>query len=197
MNGYYPPHRFEPALDYVAARLERKQDFAAYMKSAVKEAASDRLHDESFFVNPPYDLRRGAEARPLAVLFETPYCAGCDELHHDGFTRAEVRAMLARFDVVRLALGERTPLVAPDGRRTTADEWARSLRIAYTPSIVLFDTSGAEAFRVESYLRPFHLAAALDYVASGAWRTQPSFQRFVQGRVEGRRDRGERVDLWK
>ena len=197
LNGYYPPHRFEPALDYVAGHLERKQDFAAYMKTAVKEAASGRLHDESFFLGPPYDLRRGAESKPLAVLFETTFCSGCDELHHDGFTRPEVRALLARFDVVRLTLSERTPLVTPEGKKTTAEAWARSLGISYTPSIVLFDAGGPEALRVESYLRPFHLAASLDYVASGAWRTQPSFQRFVQGRTEGRRDRGERVDLWK
>ena len=50
-----------------------------------------------------------------------------------------------------------------------------------------------EAFRVEAYLRPFHLASSLDYVASGAYRNEPSFQRYVQARAEriraGRRPR--------
>ena len=197
LNGYFPPHRLEPALDYVAGRLEGRQEFSAYMKTAVKEAASEKLHDEPFFLKPPYDLRRAPGAKPLAVVFETPFCSGCDELHREGFTRPEVRSMLARFDVVRIGLAERTPLVAPDGRKTTADAWARSLRITYTPSIAFFDTGGVEAFRIESYLRPFHLASSFEYVSSGAWRTQPSFQRYVQSRAERMRGKGQNVDLWR
>jgi CelD/BcsL family acetyltransferase involved in cellulose biosynthesis len=50
---------------------------------------------------------------------------------------------------------------------------------------------------VEAYLRPFHLASALDYVSSGAYRKEPSFQRFIQTRAERLRDRGETVDLWR
>ena len=58
LNGYYPPHRFEATLDYVGGRLEARQSFAAYMKSSVREAASERLHHQDFFLGPPYDLRR-------------------------------------------------------------------------------------------------------------------------------------------
>ena len=76
-------------------------------------------------------------------------------------------------------------------------DWADALRIVYTPSLVLFDPAGNEAFRVDGYVRPFHLASALDYVASGAYRTEPSFQRFVQARAERKRAAGERVDLWE
>jgi hypothetical protein len=62
--------------------------------------------------------------------------------------------------------------------------------------MVLFDGRGREAFRTEAYLRPFHLAGALDYVSSGAYAREPSFQRFLQGKVERMRHEGERVDLW-
>jgi len=34
-------------------------------------------------------------------------------------------------------------------------------------------------------------------VASGAYRTEPSFQRFLQAEAERQRARGETVDLWK
>jgi len=168
------------------------------MKTVTKEAASARLRDEPFFMKPPYDLRRKPGARPLAVVFETPYCSGCDELHREGFRRPEVKALLAKFDVARLELGERTPLVAPDGSRTTAEAWARALRIVYTPSIAFFEAGGgAEVFRIESYLRPFHLASSFDYVASGAFRAQPEFQRYIQSRAERLREKGERIELWK
>ena len=46
-------------------------------------------------------------------------------------------------------------------------------------------------FRIEAYVRPFHLAAALDYVASGAYRSEPSFQRYLQARAERMRGRGD------
>src|SRR5262249_26464095 len=110
LNGYYPPHRLEAALDYAARHLERKQDFAAYMRTAVREAASETLHDEPFFLKAPragpLSLARGAASKPLAVLFETRYCSGCDELHREAFVRPDIRALLDRFDVARLALGE-------------------------------------------------------------------------------------------
>jgi hypothetical protein len=46
-------------------------------------------------------------------------------------------------------------------------------------------------------VRPFHLAGALDYVASGGYRKEPSFQRYLQAHAERLRERGEPVNLWK
>ena len=197
LNGYYPPHRFEAAIDYVAGRMEVKQSFADYMRTAVKEAANEKLHEEPFFMRPPYDLRRRSGSNPLAVVFETLYCAGCDELHAEGFTRPEVKAELAQFDVVRFALGADAMLTTPQGLRLHADEWARALKIVYTPSIVFFDATGREVIRTEAYIRPFHLAGAFAYVSSGEYRNEPSFQRFLQARADRMRKRGQTVDLWK
>jgi thioredoxin-related protein len=78
-----------------------------------------------------------------------------------------------------------------------ADEWGRSLKIVYTPSIVFFDAAGREVIRTEAYTRPFHLAGAFAYVSSGEYRNEPSFQRFLQARSERMRQRGQPVDLWK
>ena len=197
LNGYYPPHQFETAVDYVAGRMEGKQSFADYMRTSVKEAANENLHDEPFFMRPPYDLRRKPGSKSLAVIFETPYCTGCDELHAEGFARPEVRAELAQFDVVRFALGDSAMLTTPRGRKLGADQWARALKIVYTPSIVFFDARGREVIRTESYVRPFHLAGAFAYLSSGAYRKEPSFQRFLQARADAMRRRGDPVDLWK
>jgi len=197
LNGYYPPHRMEAALDFAAGHLEKKHAFADFMRTSVKEAASESLHDEPFFIKPPFALARKPGGKPLAVIFETRFCSGCDEMHREAFNRPEVAKQVARFDVARFALGDRTELVTPDGRKSTADDWARELKIAYTPSIVFFGADGHEAFRVESYVRPFHLAASFEYVASGAYRSEPSLQRFIQARTEQMRERGEPVDLWK
>jgi thioredoxin-related protein len=197
LNGYYPPHRFEAVLDWVAGHMEDKVTLGEYLQSTVRDAASATLHDEPFFMSPPLDLRRGEGAKPLAVVFETPYCSGCDELHREGFKRREVKAQLAKFDVARISLLDNEKIVTPDGKSVPASEFARMLKITYTPSIVFFDAQGREVFRIEAYLRPFHLAGAFEYVSSGTYLKQPSFQRFLQAKAERMRASGEKVELWK
>ena len=197
LNGYYPPHRLDAVLDYAARGGARGQTLSEYLASAVKEPASPRLHAEPFFVAAPHDLSRRAGGKPLAVVFETPYCSACDELHGEGFRRDEVRALLRRFDVAQLQPGTPARLTTPDGRATTAAAWARELDVTYTPTIVFFDAGGKEVFRMEAYLRPFHLASSFEYVAEAAYVAEPSFQRYIQGRAERMRARGQRVDLWE
>jgi thioredoxin-related protein len=131
------------------------------------------------------------------VLFETRYCAACDELHREGFRRKDILALLARFDVARFALSERAAIVTPEAARMAAEDWVRDLGIVYTPSLVFFDAAGKEVFRIEAYLRPFHLRSSLEYVASGAYKREPSFQRFIQARAKEMRERGETIDLWR
>ena len=197
LDGYYPPNQFEAVLDYAAGKLERTQALGEYVRAHAKERARTALADEPFFMRAPYDLRRKPGDKPLAVIFETVDCGPCDELHDEAFRRDAVMAQVRQFDVVRFALRAATPLTAPDGRTTTAGEFARQLGIVYTPSVVLFDASGAEVFRIGAYLRPFHFASAFAYVASGAYRTEPSFQRYLQRRADAMRARGEPVELMK
>jgi thioredoxin-related protein len=130
------------------------------------------------------DLRRKPGAKPIAVLLLSPGCDTCDELERHLKT-AEVRPQLARFELVRAA--SPVTVITSKGNQT--------LSSAYVPAIVFF-AGNTEVFRTEAYLRPFHLAAALDYVASGSYAREPSFQRFVHMRAERMRSRGERVDLW-
>ncbi|MGH8801640.1 MAG: thioredoxin family protein, partial [Casimicrobiaceae bacterium] len=129
-------------------------------------------------------------------LFETVDCPPCDELHREAFRRPDVLSQIARFDFVRFEPYAATPLVAPDGRHITANAWARELGIAWSPSVVFFDTTGREVFRIDAYLRPFHVASSLEYVADRGYVEQPSFQRWMRARAEAMRRSGERVDIW-
>jgi thioredoxin-related protein len=87
-------------------------------------------------------------------------------------------------------------VVTPGGKQSSEEHWARELKVAYTPTMVFFDARGGEVFRIDAYLKPFHFASSLDYVASGAYLTQPNFQRFIQGRAETIRARGGTVEIW-
>lgn len=102
-----------------------------------------------------------------------------------------------KFEVVRLNLFGKQPVLTPEGKKSTEAEWARALKVAYTPSIVFFDERGKEVFRVEAYLKTFHLQSVLDYAANRAYLTQPSFQRFVKARGDALREKGVVIDLWK
>ena len=177
MNGYYPPPRFLAALDG---------------KTAVPAEGKAELSPQSFFIDTR-DLRR---KRPLAVLFETPYCAECDELHAIAFRHPGVLAEIKRFDVVRLALSGADVITTPAGREMKAADWARMLKVDYVPTLVLFDERGRERLRMEAYFRPFHVEGSLAYVSSGVWRKEPSFQRFLQAKAEAQRRQGKPVDLW-
>lgn len=194
VNGYYPPHKLAAALDYVAGRHETRVTFAEYLVRHVREPASGRLHDQPFFLRPPHDLSR-ARAKPLVVLFEQRDCAACDELHGTGFKHKAIKSLIRKFEVVRLELFGRARVVTPDGRRLTEEQWARALNVSYTPTLVFFER-GREVFRVEGYLRPFHLESTFDYVASAAYKSEPSFQRFLQRRAEKIRQAGGKVELW-
>jgi len=130
---------------------------------------------------PPRSAKPRANGKPVAVLFESPKCRACDELRAATLRHDSVAPQLKAFNF------ERQPI---------ASGWARDLRVTYAPTLVLFDTDGTEVLRLEAYFRPFHVAGALEYVSSGAWRTEPSFQRFLLARSERLRRAGATVDLW-
>lgn len=196
LNGYMPPHKFTVVLDFVSQRLEKKRSFADYLAANAREPASGQLHSESWLMPLPLKLAAGAkETRPLLVLFEQKECAACDELHREAFGRADVAGLLKQYRVAQVDIASRDAVQTPAGASLTARDWARRVGVFYTPSLLFFDAAGREVFRVEGYLRPFHLASSLDYVASGAYRTQPEFQRYIETRAAMRRAKGERVEL--
>jgi thioredoxin-related protein len=133
----------------------------------------------------PVDLRRKPGTKPPVVLLLSPDCDACDELERN-LQLPAVSGPLAQFELVRV----------PNHSRVRTNSGETLLESGYVPALVFLDARGREVFRTEAYLRPFHLASALEYVSSGSYAREPSFQRFLQARAEQMRSRGERVDLW-
>jgi thioredoxin-related protein len=197
LNGYYPPHKFELALDYVASHRERKQSFRDYTKEHQPVAASGKLHRESEYLQTPLDLRPSARAgeKPLLVLMEMKQCPPCDELHQDILKKPALSKTLQSFDVAVVDVWSAERLITPAGEELESTQWAEKLGIQYTPSMLLFNPQGQEVFRTEAYLRSFHTHTVLDYILSGSYLKQANFQRYVQTRASQMRARGEPVDL--
>ncbi|HTN94490.1 MAG TPA: thioredoxin fold domain-containing protein [Gallionella sp.] len=196
INGYYPPHQFLAALKYAGDKQEREMTFPEYYARLAPPPSKGVLHSEPFFSKPPYNLNRIAPGKPLAIFFEQKDCAGCDRMHSNILHGPETRKLIGRFNVFQLDRWSHTPVTTPDGRKTTARDWANELGIAYVPSMVVFD-AGKEVIRAEAFLKSFHFQSVLDYVSSGAYKEQPNLQRFIRARADALREQGTVVDIWK
>lgn len=198
INGYFPPHNLAAALAYVAERREQLgETYADFIAARAPAQAKGRLHEEGGFLPRPLRLadNRDLSKRPLVVMFEQPVCQDCDELHEGILRREPVAYSLTAFDAAIVDAYSKEPIQTPDGREIPARDWAAEIGIEYTPSLVFFDAAGREVFRTEGYLKSFHIHGALDYVATGAYIHQPSFQRFLAARREALSARGIHADL--
>lgn len=199
LNGYVPPARFKAALDWVGGRQEKTvafRDFVAARESG--EQAGGALIHEDFFLPAPRDLRRtGKHAKPLAVFFEQKDCPDCVVLHRRVLADPETRGRIGQFDNVQFDMWSRDVVVTPQGERLPVRDWVRKLGVNYAPGIVLFDADGREVIRWESSFRVFHTQGMFDYVSSGAYRSEPSFQRFLSARAEHIRETGRDVNIWR
>ena len=196
INGYYPPHQFLTALKYVAEKHEKELPFREYSAKFSPPPATGKLHKQPFFMQPPYDLAKRKQQKPLAVFFEQKDCADCDYLHNNILKQPATLEQLKRFDVVQLDRWSHTAVITPGGKKTTAQEWAHALNISYSPSAVLFD-QGKEIVRIEAFLKAFHVQSLFDYVASGAYQHEPDLQRYIGKRADHIREQGIIVDIWQ
>jgi len=196
VNGYYKPEKFSTALDYVAGKNENKMRFRDYLSVNSPAPSHGKLHKKPYFSSMPYNLTKRQKGNEfLLVLFEQKQCPACDELHKDMLMRKASEHEIRKFDVVQLDMWSETPLIAPNGKETTARQWAKELDVQYAPSFVFFDAEGKEIIRMDVYLKSFHVQSVMDYVSSKAYVKEPSFQRYIDVRAEELREAGVTINL--
>ncbi len=194
-NGYYPPARFRAMLNYVGQKKENDLSFQDYLRQFAAPAASGKLYTDLTTLTDPANLQRPQAGKPLLVLFEQRQCTECDELHQDILRREQSRSLLAQFDIVVLDMWSDDGIITPSGERLKIRDWVRKLGLQYAPAMVYFDRTGQEVFRSDAYLKAFHIQSAMDYIASGAYRRQANFQRFIEARADRLREAGIEVNL--
>jgi thioredoxin-related protein len=196
VNGYYAPNKYETALDYVRGHNERKISFRDYAHKFLKQKTSGKLHQPLFILKPPYNLKKLlGSSKPLLILFEQKKCYACDELHNDIFKRKETLKQIKRFNVVRLDMWSKDKLINLQGKTVTAKALTKKLNVIHSPSFIFFDKTGKDIFRIDAYLRSFHIQSVLDYIASAAYKKQPNFQRYIADRAAKLEAQGVHVDL--
>ena len=192
-NGYYPPEKFSALLDYIGKKQESTISYQDYMAKVSPQPATGRLHDDINSVASITDLSK--TDKPLLVMFEQKKCSPCDELHLDIAKRKESVELLSRFDVAVLDMWSDQVIRTPSGDSMKIRDWAKKLDVKYAPSLLFFDMDGKEVFRSDAYLKAFHIQSVMEYVASGVYKTQSNFQRYVDERADHLREQGIEVNL--
>lgn len=189
LRGYHQPYNFQAALEYVADGHYTNESFPHYLARAelIMPPEEGALNEQPFFIQPPYALDRSRipAQQPLAVFFEQGECHACDVLHGGPLENLVIRGQLEYVESVQLDMWGKTPVITPDGRRTTSREWAEELGIFYTPTIVFFDTHGKEIMRVDSVMHFYRMRLVLDYILSGAYDRGLNLQQWRRSPLPG------------
>jgi thioredoxin-related protein len=182
LRGYYPPYKFRAALEYVADKHYQRESFADYLARGDSGTAFEPgdLNEEEFYIPGPHNLDRSRfeGERPLVVFFEQGNCHACDVLHGQPLREPAINKLIRKFDNVQLDIHADTPIITPQGDRTTAKKWAKQLGLFYTPSILFFDKRGEEIIRVDSVVRFYRLRNVLNYITSRGYIIEPDYQRW-------------------
>ena len=180
LRGYYPPYKFRAALQYVTEGFYKEETFKEYLERAEPGTffMLAGLNEREFFLQPPYNLDRSKQPadRPLAVFFEQGDCHACDLLHTGPLNKDDAISQIMKMDSVQLNMWADTPVITPDGKETTAREWANDLGIFYSPAIIFFDYNGKEIIRIHSVVQYYRLWGVLDYVNREGYLTESNYQ---------------------
>ena len=188
LNGYYPPYKFAPIVNYVGQNLNQKMPFITYYRQQKQPKASGKLHIKTNYLKAPYDLSEAVKHsnKPLLVLFEQKICQSCDELHQN-FMDHDLKKQLEHYQIVLLDRFSKQMMITPKGQKISMQAWANQLNIQYLPSILFFDKE-KEIFRLESWLKTDHLITGFSYISNKAYLKEPEFQRYIR-RLENEKQR--------
>lgn len=179
LRGFYPPYKFRAALQFVAEEFYKKETFSEYFARANpgEYFLLDGLTERDFFLQQPYDLTAlQKNGKATAVFFEQGNCHTCDLLHSAPLSQELSIKEIEKMNVIQLNTWADTPVTTPQGKTTTAKDWAKSLDIFYTPSIVFFDADGEEIIRLDSVTHFYRLWGVLDYVNQQGYKKAKDYQ---------------------
>ena len=176
LRGYYPPYKFRAALPMsprasTRKRLSRNTSiepnpacFLDWPGSTSATSFQNRLMTSTEATTP--------SKNHLAVFFEQGDCHACDLLHTGPLNEQTTVDEIFKMDSVQLNIWSDTAVIAPDGKQTTAREWAQDLNLFYTPTIIFFDYDGQEIIRIDSVVQYYRLLSVLQYINQKAYLTE-------------------------
>jgi thioredoxin-related protein len=188
--GYQSPERFGHILDYLVGGSHRDIGFRDYLArvggDTVDPAAYPTLEEDPLFMEPPFALARRPVAadRPMLVLFERPGCVACLRFHEQVLALGEVRERLGAFEVVRLDVTDTTtPVLAPDGSRTTPASWYADSGLSRLPAMLFVDESGETVFSNDAVTERNRMLNMMGLVLERRYADGWTYQRYARSQA--------------
>jgi thioredoxin-related protein len=194
--GYQSPERFDAMLDYLIEGRQHELAFRDYLaqRAASQSAVDDypALRPDPMFMRPPYALARQPVAadRPLLVIFERTGCGDCRRFHEQVLALPEVRERLGGFEVVRLDAADReTPVLAPDGERTTPADWFAAEGFSRVPALLFVDEQGEAVLRNDALTERQRMLNMTGLVLEKKYLDGWTYQRYARNQAMERNRR--------
>jgi thioredoxin-related protein len=148
------------------------------------------------FLDLPEDIREAVTAKKrVMIYFGQNGCPYCKQLMIVNFTQADIVAKLRRnFDLIEINILGSREVGWVDGVTRTEKDFARFLKISYTPTLLVIDERGGILLRISGYYPPAPFNATLDYVVDGVFHREPDLQRYLKNRGVPLPERGSRSD---
>jgi thioredoxin-related protein len=126
------------------------------------------------FLDLPADHAAAVAAdKDLVVYFGQRRCAYCHQLMDVNFGAPDIEEYTREhFDIVPIDIWGVDEVTDLAGNTLTERDFALREETNFTPSLVFYDETGAEALRLRGYYPPYQFRAALEYVADDHYRRE-------------------------
>jgi len=114
------------------------------------------------------DLAEADKAgRRLVVLFVQNGCPYCHALVDRNLAQKDIeQTMRKNFDVVLINMWGDREVHGLDGNKTNEKDFAATLKVQFTPTLLFFNEKGKVVLRLNGYLPPHRFKNAIQYVAT-------------------------------
>jgi len=135
--------------------------------------------NEPFLDLPADHAAAVAAGKDLVVYFGQRRCAYCHQLMAVNFGAPDIEQYTrAHFDITPIDIWGIDEVTDFDGKVITERDFALREQTNFTPSLVFYDETGAEALRLRGYYPPYQFRAALEYVADDHYKHE-SFRDYL------------------
>ncbi len=119
------------------------------------------------FLDLGEDIAEASAANKRVLLyFYQDGCPYCAKLLEDNFgNKAIADKTRENFDVIALNIWGDREITLPSGKVMTEKQFAESLKVQYTPTLLFLDEKGKGVARLNGYYAPHRFSVVLDYVA--------------------------------
>lgn len=119
------------------------------------------------FLDLPEDVAEAAKhGKRLLLYFGQEGCPYCAELFNNNFSQAHIVEYTQKnFDAIELDIWGDREVTDFSGRKLPEKEFAASLKVLFTPTLLFIDEKGKTVLRINGYYPPHQFLAALRYAA--------------------------------